>query len=146
MDKIIEDKFLLSEVCQPVDTLEEGNDIAKRLWAVLDASRSGIGLAANQIGINKRVCVIRVRKPIVLINPKIVGSFGRISFNEGCLSFPGQSILTERYANILVEADNLNEPRIFNSGENMLECICVQHEIDHLDGKTMFDRQYTMQA
>jgi len=145
MDKVIEDKALLSKVCQPAETVKEGQDIAKRLLAVLDASPSGVGLAANQIGINKRVCVVHVRKPIILINPKIVGAFGKLFFNEGCLSFPNQSILTERYTNILVAADNFNSPRIFNSDESVLECVCVQHEIDHLDGITMFERQYVLQ-
>lgn len=146
MRKILEGKELLNKMCQPVDTLEEGNEIAKKLWEALNSSHTGVGLAANQIGIYKRVCVVRVQEPIIFINPKIVGAFGRLTYNEGCLSFPGQSILTERYTNILVEADNFNGPKIFNSGENMLECVCVQHEIDHLDGKTMFDRQYKLQT
>ena len=63
----------LKEKCEPVSTIEEGEEIAAKLLKELTNSKeSGIGLAANQIGINKRVCVINVKEPLVLINPKIV--------------------------------------------------------------------------
>ena len=59
----------------------------------------GIGLAANQIGINKRVCVINVKEPLVLINPRIVEhSEEQFMFAEGCLSFPGKHVRTGRYS------------------------------------------------
>ena len=103
--------------------------------------KTGVGLAANQVGINKRVCVISVIKPIILVNPKIVGKFGKINFKEGCLSFPGDYIITERYAEIAVKADNHPAMIYFSVEKNALECVCVQHEIDHLDGITMFSRQ-----
>ena len=141
MYKLTFDKKALQKPCQPVGSVEEGMEIAKKLLKKLK-ELGGVGLAANQVGINKRVCVVNALKPIYLINPEIVGNFGRVLFSEGCLSFPNQSILTERFANILVKADNFNEPQIFNSSKSVLECVCVQHEIDHLDGITMFERQY----
>ena len=68
---IIKDKNKLTIKCTST-SIKEGEDIAVRLLHELRQSESGIGLAANQIGINKRVCVINVKEPIVLINPKIV--------------------------------------------------------------------------
>ena len=129
---------LLSLPCEPVG-LEEGIKIAQLLLDSLPDY--GVGIAANQIGIQKNVCVISVEKPIVLINPKIVKAQGSTHFLEGCLSFLGESILTERFTSVTVIADNHEEPLNFNE-ENLLECVCAQHEIDHLNGITMFDRQY----
>ena len=72
---IVKDINQLKEKCVPVSALSygEGEDIAKRLLDELSNSKSGIGLAANQIGINKRVCVINVKEePLILINPEII--------------------------------------------------------------------------
>ena len=93
---------------------------------------------------------------MVLINPKIVEkSKEQFVFLEGCLSFPNNSIKTVRYKSVTVEADNYtgklhfgvwneNNEDGYNKGERLnyaLETACVQHEIDHLDGITMYDRQ-----
>ncbi len=140
---IVKDRKALSKPCRPCDDLITGEMIGKKLLEVLEKTKDGAGLAANQIGIDSRVAVVSVprRKPIVLVNPEIIGKFKKITFQEGCLSFPGDYILTERYANILVKADNHSKALNFSAEENILECVCVQHEIDHLDGITMFDRQ-----
>ena len=63
---IIKDKTKLQKKCSPV-SIEEGEEIAVKLLEELNDSKTGIGLAANQIGINKRVCVINVNEPVVLI-------------------------------------------------------------------------------
>ena len=118
---------------------EEGYNIGKKLLRELSLHKDGVGLAANQVGINKRVCVINVSKPIVLINPEIIEASGRVIYEEACLSLPGQVVNTERFRNITVVASNYRGPLYFG-GEGMLECVCVQHEIDHLNGKTMLDR------
>ena len=143
---IIEDKLKLQEKCSPV-SVKEGEEIGVRLLHELRQSENGIGLAANQIGINKRVCVINVKEPIVLINPKIVEkSKEQFVFPEGCLSFPDSKIKTTRHQDIVVEADNHNGRLSFSANSkdinNAFECVCVQHEIDHLDGITMFDREF----
>ena len=84
---IIKDKNKLKEKCSPV-SIKEGEEIGVRLLHELRQSENGIGLAANQIGINKRVCVINVKEPLVLINPRIVEkSKEQFIFAEGCLSF-----------------------------------------------------------
>ena len=68
---IINDINKLKEKCVRV-SIEEGEEIGIKLLHELRNSKNGVGLAANQIGINKRVCVVNVKEPIVLINPKIV--------------------------------------------------------------------------
>ena len=143
---IIKDKIKLQEKCSPV-SVQEGEEIGVRLLHELRESENGIGLAANQIGINKRVCVINVKEPLVLINPKIVEkSKEQFIFPEGCLSFPNDKIKPTRYQDIVVEADNHEETLSFSADSedinDAFECVCVQHEIDHLDGITMFDREF----
>ena len=143
---IIKDKNKLTTPCDVV-SLKEGEDIAANLLQELRQSESGIGLAANQIGINKRVCVVNVKEPLVLINPKIVEhSKEQFIFPEGCLSFPDKKVRTIRYKDIVVEADNHDSRLSFSADSKEIndafECVCVQHEIDHLDGITMFDREF----
>ena len=140
--KIVKQRTKLQVPCEPCATLEEGEAIGVALSSVLKESPTGVGLAANQIGIQKRVCLVNVKKPILLINPVIVGKFDKFFYREGCLSFPGDYVITERFKNIMVKADNHKDILKFSSEteEDMLECACVQHEIDHLDGKTMFER------
>ena len=139
---IIKDISELKIPCEDVKTLEEGKSIAKQLFEVLRGSKNGVGLAANQIGINKKVCVVNVERPLYFINPKIISSYGKVQFdNEGCLSFPKDIIKTERKNIISVAADNFNGISFFSCESNLLECVCVQHEIDHLYGITMYERE-----
>ena len=143
---LIKDKNKLQEKCSPI-SVKEGEEIGVRLLHELRESENGIGLAANQIGINKRVCVINVKEPLVLINPKIVEkSKEQFIFPEGCLSFPDDKIKTTRHQDIVVEADNHDGKLSFSANSkdinDAFECVCVQHEIDHLDGITMFDREF----
>ena len=143
---IIKDKSKLEVKCSPV-SIKEGEEIGVRLLHELRESENGIGLAANQIGIDKRVCVINVKEPLVLINPKIVEkSKEQFVFPEGCLSFPDSKIKTQRHQDIVVEADNHKGKLSFSANSkdinDAFECVCVQHEIDHLDGITMFDREF----
>jgi peptide deformylase len=144
---IIKDKNKLKNKCLEV-SIKEGEEIGVRLLHELRQSENGIGLAANQIGINKRVCIINIKEePLVLINPKIVEkSKEQFVFPEGCLSFPDDKIRTMRYVSVVVEADNHKGKLSFSAdGQDIndaFECVCVQHEIDHLDGVTMFDREF----
>ena len=142
MDKIVTDIKQLKIACDPMGA-EEGIALGKRLIKILARHINGVGLAANQIGIKQRVCVINVRKPIILVNPEIISSFGRVEFDESCLSFGQDIVTTKRFKNILVKADNYQTDLAFygNTWDELLECVCVQHEIDHLDGITMYDRK-----
>ena len=157
---IVTDKEQLKQKCKPCKSIEEGEEVGKQLIEELVSSQSGIGLAANQIGINKRVCVINIKEPIVLINPEIIEkSEEKFGFIEGCLSFPNQSVKTQRYKWVKVKADNHSGTLYFtvwhNDSEEMYdkdkylqyayETACVQHEIDHLDGITMYDRELVLE-
>ena len=141
-------------------TVEEGYKIATELLEILAARKDGIGLAANQIGIDASVAVVNVREPIVLINPEIVSRETEIPYYEGCLSFPGKGCHTKRYETVEVKSDNVDGTMIFSGvdtgvqakgtwekDENKqereirtLEAVCVQHEIDHLNGMRILDR------
>ena len=143
-------------------SIDEGLDIAKDLFNVLNKRQDGIGLAANQVGIDASVAVLNVREPIILINPKIIKAWDEIPFYEGCLSFKGKAIQTKRYQNIEIKTEQVESNWYFSGAPNpsdgkgswekqeqskhdqelrLLEAICVQHEIDHLNGITISDRQ-----
>jgi peptide deformylase len=138
--KVVTDRESLSSQCEKA-TLEEGSAIASRLIKVLIERSDGIGLAANQIGIQKQVCVVNVVNPVILVNPVVIKAQGTVDFLEGCLSFPGEGVITERYDSIDVMADNHKDVLHFSKDKNLLECVCIQHEIDHLNGITMHDRR-----
>ena len=141
-------------------SVEEGLAIAKKLFQILNERGDGIGLAANQVGIDAQVAVVNVREPLVLINPKIVSKETPITYYEGCLSYPGQGVSTQRYRDIEIKteqseskwyfsgaAENSQGKSVWDKGnmqqdqENrILESVCIQHEIDHLNGVTIFDR------
>ena len=143
---IVKDKSRLTTRCEPT-TIKDGEEIAVRLLHELrNSEEKGIGLAANQIGINKRVCVVNVKEPIVLINPEIIErSDKEFIFPEGCLSFPNKKVRTKRNISVKVKADNHKSTLSFSADSkevnDAFECVCVQHEIDHLDGITMFERK-----
>ena len=143
--KYVGDRKILSKKCKPCENITQGNVLGARLLEILKEQKDAIGLAANQVGVDAAVCAIHVEKPFFLINPKIVGKFGKSFFQEACLSFPGDYILTERWTDIVVTADNYRKSLIFSFEKNALECVCVQHEIDHLNGVTMFDRAADME-
>ena len=144
---IIKDKNKLKVKCENVDNILDGEDIATKLFEKLNKSKTGIGLAANQIGINKRVCVINVKEPLFFINPKISKLEGEVIAPESCLSFPKKIVTTKRARWVTVDSDNHGTIVLGSDmdDENLLEAICVQHEIDHLDGITMFDRRIVKQ-
>ena len=141
---IVKDRKRLSKPCEYVDNIEDGENLAAELFKELANSKTGMGLAANQIGINKRVCVINVKEPLFFINPKITNTSGSTNTYESCLSFPKKRVRTKRFTEITVEADNLTAPVVFSGDTgneiDLLESICIQHEIDHLLGITMYDR------
>ena len=145
--------------------IPEGHDIAQELLTVLNRRKDGIGLAANQIGIDARVAVVNVIEPIILINPVIVEKWDEINYYEGCLSYPGKPCRTSRYKYVIVKCDNYEsklyfgpdelhhnsrgswedrEEKEYSSDLKLLESICVQHEIDHLNGLRILDRTYEM--
>jgi peptide deformylase len=103
----------------------------------------GVGLAATQVDVHKRVLVVDVSKdqnrPLAFINPEIVERDGSTEAEEGCLSVPGIfDTLTTRSERIVVRAlDRLGQP--FEIEADGLLSICIQHEMDHLEGKLFVD-------
>ena len=165
MKKVInclkEDNPVINKKLKEV-TLEEGNKIATELFQILAERKDGIGLAANQVGIDASVAVVNVREPIILINPEVVEVSEEIPYYEGCLSFKGKGIQTKRYKNIVIKTEQEEGNLYFSGTENpsdgkgswekkssdkqdeelrTLEAVCIQHEIDHLNGMTIHDRQ-----
>ena len=118
-------------------TLEEAKEIVLKLEEELKNSLiKGVGLAAPQIGINKRVAIIRADENIDLINPIIKDKqYGYINFNEGCLSFPNQFFNTRRYNEILV-IDDLHPAGFVATG---FIAAILSHEVEHLDGVLIMD-------
>ena len=124
-------------------TVEEGYDIARKLFQILNKRGDGIGLAANQVGIDASVAVVNVKEPIVLINPEIVKKEEETRYYEGCLSFPKKGCPPKRYKIVEVKVDNMESNMTFGAGDtelDLLESVCVQHEIDHLNGMRILDR------
>ena len=156
---ITRDKTFLRRPTTPVASIEEGEEIASKLLKVIHELQTDhrirvVGLSANQIGISKRVSVIVGKNGRVwkLINPIIeTKSDEMIKYLEGCMSLPGKTSVTLRHQKVSVRTDNYANVLVFgpdvepitkesvNSDEGLLECISVQHEIDHLDGKLMTD-------
>ena len=143
-------------------SIDEGLSIAKDLFNILNNRKDGIGLAANQVGIDASVAVVNVREPIILINPKVIKVWDEVPYYEGCLSYKGKGIHTKRYKNIIVKTEQEESDLYFSGTKNpsdgkgsweestdkkqdeelrLLEAICVQHEVDHLNGMTIHDRQ-----
>jgi peptide deformylase len=115
--------------------------LADRMLATMYEA-PGIGLAATQVNVHQRLLVCDVSEdksaPLVLINPKIVEGHGSTETQEGCLSVPGFYETVVRPEQILVEAVNrAGEP--FQLEADGLLAVCIQHEIDHLDGKLFVD-------
>lgn len=102
----------------------------------------GVGLAANQINVQKRIIVIDVSEdkssPLVLINPEIIQKKGEREHEEGCLSVPEAYEMVTRADTVTVKAINL-DGEVFQLEAEELLATCIQHEIDHLDGKLFVD-------
>ena len=125
---------VLNKVCKPIDkmTLRTRILINDMLDTMYEAN--GVGLAAPQVGILKRLVVIDVGEgPIVLINPEIIETAGEQTGDEGCLSVPGKAGEVTRPNYVKVKALNEDMEEIILEGEELLaRAFC--HEIDHLDG------------
>jgi peptide deformylase len=102
----------------------------------------GIGLAASQVDVHKRLLVLDVseerNQPFCLINPEILSAEGSINAEEGCLSVPGMYEYVDRAQKIRVRALNSAGDLFEIEAEDLL-AVCIQHEIDHLDGKLFVD-------
>ena len=129
---------------------EPVEEVGDELLALVDAmaetmyAAPGIGLAANQVGSLQRVIVYDLtprvdgRQLCVIINPEIIQSEGEIVYDEACLSVIDYSAEVKRCANVKVRGYDRNEKPVDIEAEGLL-AICLQHEIDHLNGKLFID-------
>lgn len=132
----------LRKVAAPVSTVDESirrlaADMAETMYEA-----PGIGLAATQVDVHKQVIVIDVSETkdqlLVLVNPEVVADEGLQIGEEGCLSVPGVYDKVERAEKVSIRyLDQYGEPRTLDA-EGLL-AVCIQHEIDHLQGKVFVD-------
>jgi peptide deformylase len=127
---------------QPAEPVTEFNDELRKFVADLFEtmySAQGIGLAAPQVGVSKRITVIDLslgkepKEKLVLINPEIISSDGKLYEEEGCLSFPEIREKVQRAAKVRIRAQDERGKWFEMDGEELLSR-AFQHEIDHLDG------------
>ena len=166
--KIIKDKNFLKKPTSPVSSIEEGEEIASKLREALSEIEGYVGhsISANQIGISKSVSLVQLDgEELILINPKITyASQEKLLYTEACPSVPGKILSTVRHKSVTVECLNWANPITFKESDEseddpllmkkftsnisstknkvnigLLRCICVQHEIDHLNGKLITD-------
>jgi peptide deformylase len=132
----------LHKVAKPVEQVDDSirrlvRDMAETMYAA-----PGIGLAATQVDVHKRVLVIDVSDArdqlVVLINPEIVARDGQQECEEGCLSVPGVYDVVKRAEKVKVRALNAAGEPFELEAEGLL-AVCIQHEMDHLEGKVFVE-------
>lgn len=129
-----------------VEITDEIRELAADMIEVM-YDEPGIGLAAPQVGVNLRLFVIDTewsdeevgRRPLVVLNPEISEREGRITWDEGCLSVPDYNAVVERDAKLTLRGLDLEGKPIEERAEG-LRAVCIQHEVDHLDGILFIDR------
>lgn len=138
-DIVKEGEEILRKKCRPVEQFDSHlhtllDDMAETMYKA-----DGVGLAAPQIGILRRICVVDIGDGLIeMVNPKILLKDGEQRESEGCLSCPGKYGTTVRPMKVLVEAYDRNGKRFRISGEG-LKARAFCHEIDHLDGILFID-------
>ena len=139
----------LRTVAAPVEKFDKSlkkltDDMLETMYA-----ENGIGLAATQVNVHKRVIVMDIseerNEPRVFINPEveIKSNKSLFTFSEGCLSVPGFNEEITRPDQIILKWQNLDGDRLEDEPEGLLT-VCIQHEIDHLEGKLMVDYLSTL--
>lgn len=137
---------VLKKKAEPVEGVNEDlnrliDDMVETMYAA-----PGVGLAAPQVGVSKRLIVVDVKTAYgeeaslyVLINPEVVESEGEVKSEEGCLSLPGFTVSIDRAEKVTVKALDREGKEICIPAEGLL-AIALQHEIDHLEGTLILDR------
>ena len=132
----------LRKKAKPAAAVDDGikqlsQDMLETMYA-----ENGIGLAATQVNVQQRVVVMDLSAeratPVTLINPEIMETTGSEEMEEGCLSVPGFSDVVQRAEKISYRYLNLDGEVIEDKADG-LRAVCIQHEIDHLDGKLFID-------
>lgn len=155
---------VLKQVAKPVEDFSPDLETLANNMLETMYDAPGIGLAAPQVGESVRLIVVDIRNvgddgvfstehltelesqiqyPLRLVNPVVVHSEGKTTFEEACLSVPGFSENVQRAEYIEVEATSVTGEKLTLKTDGLL-AICIQHEIDHLDGKLFIDRLSTI--
>ena len=134
-------------------TAVEVSDVDGQVASLVDSmfqtmyEAPGIGLAATQVNVHQRVVVIHVSEendtPLTFINPRIVASEGMVEMQEGCLSIPGVYESVKRPSEVRIQAID-REGNPFEMDAEGLLAVCIQHEVDHLNGKLFVDYLSTL--
>ena len=138
---------VLRKRAEPVAEITDAElQLAEQMLETLYATGNGIGLAATQVGILKRLLIVDIGEvddeeyePLVLFNPEILSSDGEIVAEEGCLSIPDVTADVKRPEQIVVEGINVERQRIRIEADGLLARVLL-HEIDHLNGVLFIDR------
>ncbi|MEY4767541.1 MAG: hypothetical protein RL637_180 [Pseudomonadota bacterium] len=132
----------LRKKAQPVNHIDDSirKIVADMIETMYEAK--GIGLAATQVNIQQQIIVIDIsdekNQPLCLINPQLISKQGTANSEEGCLSVPGFFEKLNRATNITLEAYNQQGEKIELTANGLL-AVCIQHEMDHLEGKLFVD-------
>ena len=138
---------VLRKRAKPVAEITEAElQFAEQMFMTLEAIGNGIGLAATQVGVLKRIIIINigevddeVYEPLALFNPEILSAEGEIVIEEGCLSIPDVTADVKRSERIVVEGINAQRESIRIEADGLLARVLL-HEIDHLNGVLFIDR------
>jgi len=138
---------LLKEVSEPIVEIDDELRALARDMCDVMYHEPGIGLAAPQVGRSIRMLVVDTdwtqegaeRHPTTLVNPEVLEREGVIKWEEGCLSVPDFTAEVERSARVVVRYTDLEGQEVKEEAEG-LRAVCLQHEIDHLDGILFIDR------
>jgi peptide deformylase len=131
---------LLRKKCEKVQEIDDeivriAHDMAETMY-----TKSGLGLAASQVGIPKQIIVLDIGDGLItLINPEITLTEGTCTMEEGCLCLPKISVEIERHASVQVKGIDLNGRPVSFDADELLARV-FQHEIDHLGGKLIIDK------
>lgn len=132
----------LRTVAEPINSVDDS--LRDTIDAMLETmyESNGVGLAATQVNVHQRLfvadCSEDQNEPLVFINPEITEKDGLFTNEEGCLSFPGVYAKVERAGKVTVQAQDRHGESFSLTAEGLL-AICIQHEIDHLNGKLFVD-------
>ena len=139
--RVVPDPILFRKARKVAKITEQHKKLAEDMVETM-TERHGVGLAANQVGVLERICVVQtpeMEEAMVLVNPEIVKKEGQREVEEGCLSVPGYRGMVVRSEKVQARALDLNSRRFKVDAENDLLAQALEHEIDHLNGIMYMD-------
>jgi peptide deformylase len=139
--RLVPDPILFRKARKVAKITGQHRKLASDMVETMD-EHHGVGLAANQVGVLERICVIRtpeMEEALVLVNPEIVKREGEREVEEGCLSVPGYRGMVIRSETVQARALDLNSKRFKVDAENDILAQALEHEIDHLNGIMYMD-------